>query len=214
MRRACVALAIIAFAAPAAAGPETIDGVVVDGYTHRPIAFAVLHGQHAGYVEAASDGTFTLPLVGDVTIQVSSAGYLDATIEVASLPRTGARIELQEYEELISVTARAPTLTKSLSYDLTATDVQLVPGAGNDLLRAAAALPGVGAHPVLVRRPRAARHVAARHRGVSRRHRGADRVSLRRPDLVLSERHARVAVARRPAGSTSRTGARRAAWCR
>ncbi|HEY1558041.1 MAG TPA: TonB-dependent receptor [Kofleriaceae bacterium] len=157
MRRACVALVIVAFTAPTEAGPDTIEGVVVDSTTHRPIPFAVLHGEHAGYIEAASDGTFSLPLAGDRTIQVSAVdrvfdgtvavGYLDATIEVASLPRTGARIELQEYEELIHVTATAPPLTKPVSYDLNPADVQLVPGAGNDLLRAASVLPGAARIP-------------------------------------------------------------------
>src|SRR5512135_3259030 len=54
--------------------------------------------------------------------------------------------------------------------------IELEPAGGADPARRPA-------HPVLVRRARAARDVAARHRGLPRRRRGPDRVSLRRGHL-------------------------------
>ncbi len=49
--------------------------------------------------------------------------------------------------EVIMVTGRAPEETRPLSYELTVEDIRAIPGAGNDVLRAAQVLPGVARIP-------------------------------------------------------------------
>ena len=49
--------------------------------------------------------------------------------------------------EVIEVSGRAPEETKPVAYQLTAVEVQELPGAGNDLLRAVQVLPGVARIP-------------------------------------------------------------------
>ncbi|HTR51135.1 MAG TPA: TonB-dependent receptor [Kofleriaceae bacterium] len=143
MRRACVAIAIVlAHVAPVSAGPDSIAGVVVDHATGQPIAGATL----SGGVTTDEVGHFSLP-AGDRVVVVTAAGYTTRTIDVASLPRTDARIDLDPSQEVIEIHAKAPPTTRPLSYDLTADDVKLVPGAGNDLLRAASVLPGAARIP-------------------------------------------------------------------
>lgn len=49
--------------------------------------------------------------------------------------------------EVIEVTGKTPEQTKPLSYQLTADEIRLLPGAANDILRAAQILPGVARIP-------------------------------------------------------------------
>jgi len=62
VRRACVAFAavVLAHAAVVSAGPDEIDGVVVDHGSGQPIAGATLAGERAGIVASQDDGTFFL----------------------------------------------------------------------------------------------------------------------------------------------------------
>src|SRR4029078_4467603 len=49
--------------------------------------------------------------------------------------------------EVIEVTGKAPEQTKPLSYQLTGDEIRFLPGAANDILRAAQVLPGVSRIP-------------------------------------------------------------------
>lgn len=49
--------------------------------------------------------------------------------------------------EVIEVSGKAPEETKPLSYQLTAEEIRVIPGAGNDILRAVQVLPGVARIP-------------------------------------------------------------------
>src|SRR3569623_2600227 len=58
-----------------------------------------------------------------------------------------ARVARADDGEIIEVTGKAPDETKPLSYSLTADEIRDMPGAGNDILRAVQALPGVARIP-------------------------------------------------------------------
>lgn len=56
-------------------------------------------------------------------------------------------LEPDDDPEVIEVADKAPEETKPLSYELTAEEIRVIPGAGNDILRAVQVLPGVARIP-------------------------------------------------------------------
>jgi hypothetical protein len=149
-RAALVALLAVVTAAPALARAEldppptarAIAGVVVDAATGAPIAGAAVSAG-ADAATSGPDGHFTLPANGG-ELFVMADGYLPLTI---AAPGHGAlRIELSTEVadgEIIEVTGRAPDLVRTTGYHLDAARIRALPGAGNDVLRAVQALPGV-----------------------------------------------------------------------
>jgi len=145
-----IALAIVLVLAGAAlAAPRTIRGVVTEQGSPSPIAGASVLSERGDIAVTDIDGYFALAIgERERELTVAANGYIPRTIR---LPREDGvlRIELAPASgaEVIEVTGRAPEETKPLSYALTADEIRLIPGAGNDILRAIQALPGVARIP-------------------------------------------------------------------
>jgi hypothetical protein len=69
------------------------------------------------------------------------------TVAIVAWALPAAAQSTDDDGEVIEVSGRAPEETKPVAYKLTAVEVQELPGAGNDLLRAVQVLPGVSRIP-------------------------------------------------------------------
>jgi hypothetical protein len=146
-----LAIAIIASAGMAVASPRVVRGVVTARDTGRFIVGATIFTERGDVVVSDNDGYFSLD-VGDTPgggeLTVVAPGYTTRTIQSTSSDRL-LRIELvpARGNEVIEVSGKAPEQTKPLSYQLTADEIRFLPGAANDILRAAQVLPGVSRIP-------------------------------------------------------------------
>ena len=143
---AIVALATVAQAAPVA---RTARGVVLVARSPQPIAGAAILTDHGELTASDSDGFFTVVLdPRDHQLTIVAPGYITRTVE-AGADDEMLHVELEKAQgaEVIEVYGRAPEETKPLSYQITADEVRSIPGAFNDVLRAAQVLPGVARIP-------------------------------------------------------------------
>ena len=95
------------------------------------------------------DGYFTiLVTAASRELAIAAPGY--ATINV-KVPRTFDRLRVElvptRGAEVIEIVDTAPEQTKPLSYKLSANEIRVIPGAGNDIPRAITVLPGVARIP-------------------------------------------------------------------
>ncbi|MBA3456352.1 MAG: TonB-dependent receptor [Deltaproteobacteria bacterium] len=147
---ATVAFAIVfAISGTALAAPRTIRGVVTEQGSPTPIEGASVLGERGDIAVTDLDGYFTIIIDDrDRELTIAASGFIARTIKV---PRDDAvfRVELRAGSsgEVIEVSGRAPEETKPLSYALTADEIRVIPGAGNDILRAIQILPGVARIP-------------------------------------------------------------------
>jgi hypothetical protein len=147
--RALIAIAIIASAGIAEAAPRTVRGVVTASGSARPIVGATVLTERGELAVTDLDGYFTIPVAStDRELTVTAPGYATRTVAVVAGDAL-MRIELASASgsEVIEVVGRAPEQTKPLSYQLTADEIRFLPGAANDVLRAAQVLPGVARIP-------------------------------------------------------------------
>ena len=128
-------------------------GVVVEqkaeGRLAHPIAGATVLTEHGDVAVTDLDGYFTISVASaDRELTVTAPGHVSRTIRLAAGDEL-LRVELAPASgsEVIEVTGRAPEETKPLSYQLTADEIRFLPGAANDILRAAQILPGVARIP-------------------------------------------------------------------
>jgi hypothetical protein len=137
-------VAICAFVAIAHAAPRDVHGVVLDRDTHEPIEGAIVMGEHAT-ASTAADGTFDIALGDETEVVVTAPGYGLRAIKIEA----AAHIELAPAGggEQIEITGKAPDPPRAQSYTLTSDDIRILPGSGNDMLRAAQAMPGVARLP-------------------------------------------------------------------
>src|SRR5690349_7393343 len=119
---------------------EIVHGVVVG--SGGPIAGATVAPAHGDITITDNEGKFTVD--GDGELTVSAPGYVSRTVPLSS--RVVVALEA-DAGEIIEIEGKAPEQTKPLSYQLTADEIRIMPGAGNDILRAAQALPGVARIP-------------------------------------------------------------------
>jgi len=141
--RAVVILALLTASAVAA----PVRGVVTAQATGRPIVGATVFTDRGALAVTDEDGYFSLELTpDDHSITVAASGYASRSVAASDAL---LRIALTESasDEVIEVSGKAPEETKPLSYQLRADEVSLVPGTGNDILRATQALPGVSRIP-------------------------------------------------------------------
>ena len=144
--RALVLLVVLAGVA-SAAPVRAIHGVVTAEGTGRPIAGATVLTERGDIATTDVDGYFALTVaLTERELSVAATGYAARTVRIDG---ESLRIELAASSggEVIEVTGRAPEQTKSLSYQLTSDEIRILPGAGNDVLRAAQVLPGVARIP-------------------------------------------------------------------
>ncbi len=148
VRVIAVTLAVCFAAGVVAAAPlRRVRGVVVEAGTSTPIAAASVLSERGEIAVTDTDGYFMLDVpAGDRELTVAANGYatkqvtiVDDVIHIQLAAASGA--------EVIEVTGRAPEETKPLAYQLTADEIRFIPGAGNDILRAVQALPGVARIP-------------------------------------------------------------------
>jgi outer membrane receptor protein involved in Fe transport len=147
--RALTAIAIVVAAGSVEAAPRVVRGVIIAAKTGRPIAGATVLSEQGELAVTDLDGYFTIPVVpADRELTVTAPGYATRGVRIVAGDAL-LRIELPTASgsEVIEVTGKAPEQTKPLSYQLTADEIRFLPGAANDVLRAAQVLPGVSRIP-------------------------------------------------------------------
>ncbi|MGN6106431.1 MAG: TonB-dependent receptor [Kofleriaceae bacterium] len=123
--------------------------MVVERGSPTPISGASVLADRGAIAVTDVDGYFAIEVErSDRVLTVVASGYITRQIRIGA-GEDVLRIELQRSSssEVIEVVDRAPEQTKPLSYQLTADEIRAIPGAGNDILRAAQALPGVARIP-------------------------------------------------------------------
>jgi hypothetical protein len=164
VNRWVVGISVLAVAHVVAAAPNRIlRGVVVDELTGEPISGVNITSKH-GTVATGGDGTFSLAIGGDDDqLFVTAPGYM---MQIVTITESDAlRIKLSASQEVIEVSGTAPkpppqkvelTITEqpreeprpqAQSYELSTDELRILPGTGNDALRAAQVLPGVARLP-------------------------------------------------------------------
>lgn len=151
--RALVAIAIVTIAGVVDAEPRprqrTIRGVVTVAGSTRPVVGATVLTEQGELAVTDVDGYFTIAVTPtDRELTVTAPGYAMRTLAVTAGDAL-VRVELEAASgtEVIEITDRAPAQTKPLSYQLSADEIRMLPGAANDVLRAAQVLPGVSRIP-------------------------------------------------------------------
>lgn len=146
---AIIAVALVA--SPAAAQPGTLRGVVMARDSGRFVFGATILTDRGDVAVTDSDGYFVLAITpADRDITITAPGFATQTLRLSSIDDSRLlRVTLvaAKGSEVIEVNGKAPEETKPLSYQLTADEVRFLPGAANDVLRAAQALPGVSRIP-------------------------------------------------------------------
>ena len=143
MLRALVAIVVLGGVALAA--PRTIHGVVTVANSTKPVAGATVLTEHGSLATTDVDGYFEIVVDNDLEVTVTAPGY--GTRSVRITPDMRISLSPSSGSEIIEVTGKAPEQTKPLSYQLTADEIRFLPGAANDVLRAAQVLPGVSRIP-------------------------------------------------------------------
>lgn len=155
-----VAAVVLAHQNVAAAPHRIVRGVIVDALTGQPVEGANVTSAH-GTIATGADGSFSMALAGDDTeLFVTAPGYTMRRVPLDA--SDSIRIVLTASHELIEITGTAPKprprpepppprqLDKgpaAKAYALTPDDLRMLPGTGNDALRAAQVLPGVARLP-------------------------------------------------------------------
>ena len=143
-----MAVGLVVAAHVATAAPRAVHGVVLVARSPSPIAGAAVLTEHGDLAATDADGFFTLALdPRDHAITVVATGFITRTVEVVGEDTLHVELEKAQGAEVIEVYGRAPEETKPLSYSLTADEIRSIPGAFNDVLRAAQVLPGVARIP-------------------------------------------------------------------
>lgn len=133
--------------AAAVAAPRTLRGTVTREGTSTPIAGASLLAERGAIAVTDVNGYFAIVVEdGPIEVTVAATGYQTRSVRIVDGTN---RIELavSTGAEVIEVIGKAPDETKPLHYELTVDEIQAIPGAGNDILRAATVLPGVARIP-------------------------------------------------------------------
>jgi hypothetical protein len=151
-RLAVIIALLVMLAGIAHAEPREITGVVVDAATGEPIADAVVVAGDGDPAVSDSAGRFTIRVNGRPQLLVMAAGFGDRTVAIRGNAGTAAgkplRIELtvSDDTEIIELEGTAPDQGPA-KWELSADQVRALPGAGNDVLKAAQSLPGVARIP-------------------------------------------------------------------
>jgi hypothetical protein len=133
----------------AMAAPRVVRGVVFERGTTNPIAGASVLADRGGIAVTDIDGYFTLEVAdNDRELTIAANGYATRGVRIPKGDeRLSIDLEPARGSEVIEVSGEAPEETKPLRYQLTADEIRVIPGAGNDILRAVQSLPGVARIP-------------------------------------------------------------------
>lgn len=147
-RSAFVLVALCWLIGSAAAAPRTVKGVVVREETARPVVGASVLSDRGEIAITDDDGYFALVVRdGDRELTVVATGFSTKSVPITTAPLMRIVLEAASGAEVIEVSDKAPEETKPLSYQLSVDEIRTIPGAGNDILRAATILPGVARIP-------------------------------------------------------------------
>lgn len=141
--------AVVVFAAgvAVAAPARVVRGIVRHEGTGHPISGASVLTERGGIAVTDVDGYFSIEVgTADRDLTIVATGFVTRTVRIAD---GVIQIELAAASgaEVIEVSGKAPEETKPLRYQLTVDEIRSIPGAGNDILRAAQVLPGVARIP-------------------------------------------------------------------
>ncbi|CAN5900678.1 hypothetical protein BH11MYX2_BH11MYX2_09360 [soil metagenome] len=129
-------------------GRRDVRGVIVERGSVNPVSGATVLDEIGEIAITDIDGYFTI-VVGAASkeLTIAAPGYATISVRIP-LGAERVRIDLVKTSgaEVIEVHDTFEQ-TKPLSYQLTAEEIRMVPGAGNDILRAITALPGVARIP-------------------------------------------------------------------
>jgi hypothetical protein len=152
-----VAFAIALTTRTAHAAPRVVRGVVMAADTGRFVVGATVLTDRGDVAVTDADGYFAVSIDAASTatpkgreLTVTAPGFATRTVRVPILDDERlVRVALatSHGSEVIEVYGTAPEETRPLSYQLTADEIRFLPGAANDILRAAQALPGVSRIP-------------------------------------------------------------------
>jgi hypothetical protein len=144
-----VAAALVCLCSTAAADPSrVVRGVVTHADSAIPIAGATVFADRGEIALTDIDGYFAISVpAADRELTFAASGFVTRTVPISTTGIVHVELEAASGAEVIEVTGRAPEETKPLSYQLTADEIRFIPGAGNDILRAVQALPGVARIP-------------------------------------------------------------------
>jgi TonB-dependent Receptor Plug Domain/Carboxypeptidase regulatory-like domain len=133
----------------------TLRGRVIDAATGAPVAGAVVSAGAATQATGA-DGRFTLADVPLGQVEVMAMGDLHdpqvVTVSLsAALPVADVELTLTSTVvmsgEVVEIVGEAPDPAAPPSYDLQGAEIRVLPGSGNDALKALQSLPGVARVP-------------------------------------------------------------------
>jgi hypothetical protein len=127
--------------------PRQITGVVRREGTIKPIAGASVLTERGAIAVTDIDGYFAVDVTDkDRELTIVATGYAMKTVRIV-VGSNVIDLEPASGAEVIEVRDRAPEQTKPISYQLSVDEIRFIPGAGNDILRAATVLPGVARIP-------------------------------------------------------------------
>ncbi|MFT3700329.1 MAG: TonB-dependent receptor [Kofleriaceae bacterium] len=139
VRSAC---ALVLLCGTAIAAPHQVTGRVIDHTTGAPIEGATVMAEHSSYA-TGTDGEYTVTVDDGENLVVTAPGYgfrIVAPMDEIELFVSSA--------EQINVYGKAPEAPRPPArYVLSSDDIRILPGSGNDMLRAAQVLPGVARLP-------------------------------------------------------------------
>ena len=143
-----VVVASAAGVGAAVAAPQRIvRGVVTRAHSATPIAGATVLAEHGEPAVSDLDGYFAIEVpASERELTIVARGYVTRSVRVED-GVLHVELAVASGAEVIEVSGRAPEQTKALAYQLTADEIRLIPGAGNDILRAVQVLPGVARIP-------------------------------------------------------------------
>jgi len=137
------ALAILLASTSAVAATHEVRGIVVDQNTGTGIDGVIVMADHAT-VATGEDGRYAIKITDGEQLVFTAPGYALRILPGAD----GLEVALVPSEnEQIEITGKAPDPPKAQTYKLSSDDIRILPGSGNDMLRAAQALPGVARLP-------------------------------------------------------------------
>jgi len=147
---AAAAAAAVATTTAAADADRPIRGQVIDAASGRAVAGATVAAGASATATTDADGRFVLPAgaAGRVDVFVYADGYLPATVTVGD--GRAVRVALSTTAaagEVIEVSGHAPDDGAPGGYELEREEIRVLPGAGNDILKAAQSLPGAARIP-------------------------------------------------------------------
>ena len=136
----------VAIAGPVAPVRRVVHGAVTDAKTHDPIEGALVLGERTS-TSTAADGAFSIAVgVDEHELAVTAAGYALQSVQLG-VGEVVVALDPASNEAIVVTGHAPPPPPAPQAHTLTAAEIDVLPGSGDDALRAAQALPGVARLP-------------------------------------------------------------------